>query len=353
MANQTSSGSTFKKFIIALVVLIIVSLALTGIFYYLRYFGPNVTGKQEFLYIHTGASFPEVYQTVREEGIVKDSTSFLWAAHNMKYTDRVKPGKYRLKSGMSNHTLIRMLQLGEQEPVQLAFHSSSKLRLKTQFASYVSKQLEPDSVVLIGLLDSAKFVAHYGFTPENVYTMILPNTYQFYWNTTGINFFKRMHQEYEKFWNAERKQKAAALNLTPIQVSILASIVDAEALHDDEMPTIAGLYLNRLHRGIKLEADPTVIYATGDFTIHRVLNKYLTNNSPYNTYQHTGLPPGPIMMPSINAVNSVLDYKKSDYIYMCAKEDFSGYHNFANNVADHLANAHRFQQALNERGIKK
>jgi UPF0755 protein len=183
--------------------------------------------------------------------------------------------------------------------------------------------------------------------------MFLPNTYQMYWNTTAKSFFERMNKEYEKFWTPERKQKAAELNLTPIQVSILASIVDAEALHDDEMPTIAGLYLNRLKRGIKLEADPTVIYATGDFTIKRVLNRYLSTPSPYNTYRVTGLPPGPIMMPSVAAVKAVLNYKQHNYIYMCAKEDFSGYHNFATNVAEHQANARRFQQALNERGIKR
>ncbi len=162
-----------------------------------------------------------------------------------------------------------------------------------------------------------------------------------------------MYANYEKFWTPERKQKAAAINLTPIEVSVLASIVDAEALHDDEMPAVAGLYLNRLKKGMKLEADPTVIFAENDFTIKRVLTRYLSINSPYNTYLHTGLPPGPIMMPSVAAVNSVLDYQKSDYIYMCAKADFSGYHAFATNVADHLINAHKFQEALNERNIKR
>ena len=142
-------------------------------------------------------------------------------------------------------------------------------------------------------------------------------------------------------------------NLSPVQVSILASIVDAEALHDDEMPTIAGLYLNRLKKGMKLESDPTVIFALHDFTIKRVLKSYLSTDSPYNTYLHTGLPPGPVMMPSVNALDAVLDYRKSDYIYMCAKEDFSGYHNFATNVADHLANAHKYQKALDARHIKK
>src|SRR6202008_1956458 len=161
-----------------------------------------------------------------------------------------------------------------------------------------------------------------------------------------------MYANYEKFWTPERRQKAAAIGLSPIQVSILASIVDAEALHDDEMPTIAGLYLNRLQKGMKLESDPTLIFALQDFTIKRVLNRDKGVNSPYNTYMHTSLPPGPIMMPSVNALNSVLDYKKTDYIYMCAKADFSGYHAFATNVSDHLANAHKYQQALDERNTK-
>lgn len=351
MDNQKpASGGTFKKFVIALVAIVIIALGFTAWFYYLRYFGPNVTDKQEYLYIHSEANYQDVYTTIREEGIVNDTTTFNWAANNMHYINRVKPGKYRLKAGMSNRALINMLASGAQEPVDLKFRG---LRLKTQFAAYISKQIEPDSIAIINLLDSAKFVEKYGFTTENVYTMFMPNTYQLYWNTTAEQFFERMHKEYDKFWTDARKQQAAKLNLTPIQVSILASVVDAEALHDDEMPTIAGLYLNRLKRDIKMEADPTVIFATGDFTIKRVLNKYLNTPSPYNTYRVTGLPPGPIMMPSVNAVKAVLNYKQHNYIYMCAKEDFSGYHNFATNVAEHMANARRFQQALNERGIKR
>jgi UPF0755 protein len=349
--QQNTSGGKTRKFVIALVGIIILALIITGINYYLRYWGPNVTGNQEYLYIHTGDTFEDVYQTIQKEKIVRDTTTFLWSAHNMNYVNgRIKPGKYKLKEGMNNRHFINMLKAGNQAPVSLKFHN---LRLKGQFAKFISTQLEPDSASISRLLDSAAFIEKYGFNTDNVYTMFLPNSYQLYWNTTPEKFFKRMYGEYEKFWTPERKQKAAALNLTPVQVSILASIVDAEASHDDEMPTIAGLYLNRLKKGMKLEADPTVIFATGDFTIKRVLNKYLVNPSPYNTYQHTGLPPGPIMMPSVNAVKAVLDYKQHNYIYMCAKEDFSGYHNFADNMAQHQANAHRFQQALNERGIKR
>ncbi|GAA4309750.1 endolytic transglycosylase MltG [Mucilaginibacter gynuensis] len=348
--QQKPTSGRFKKFIIALVVIFILALGATGLFYYLRFFGPNVTDKQQYLYIRTGATYEDVYQTIREQGIVKDTTTFNWSAINMKYIGRVKPGKYRLQSGMSNRRLINMLASGSQEPVDLTFKN---LRLKEQFAGFVSKKIEPDSLKIISLLDSTQFVAQYGFTPENVYTMFLPDSYQLYWNTSAEKFFDKMRQHYDKFWTAERKAKAATINLSPIQVSILASIVDAEALHDDEMPAIAGLYLNRLRIGRKLQADPTVIFAVGDFTIKRVLNRYLVTNSPYNTYLYTGLPPGPIMMPSVNAVKAVLDYQKSDYIYMCAKEDFSGYHNFAVTEAEHLVNARKFQQALNERNIKR
>lgn len=335
---------------IALVILLFIALAGSLVFYYLRYFGPNVTDKEEYLYIHTGENFDSVYKNIREKGIVKDTTTFSWAAHNMKYVARVKPGKYRLHKGMSNRRLINMLASGTQEPITLSFHN---LRLKEQFAGFVSKKIEPDSASIIHLLDSTDFVQKYGFTTDDVYTVFIPNSYQVYWNTSPEKLFKRMYANYEKFWTPERKQKAAAINLSPIQVSVLASIVDGEALHDDEMPTIAGLYLNRLKKGMKLEADPTVIFAMNDFTIHRVLTRYLSYNSPYNTYLHTGLPPGPIMMPSVNAINAVLDYKPSDYIYMVAKEDFSGYHNFASNVAEHLVNAHKFQKALNDRNIKR
>jgi UPF0755 protein len=350
MTAKKSPSGLFKKFIIALVIIGVILLAFTGVNYYYKYFGPNVTGKQQYLYIHTGATYTDVIKTIQEQDMVKDTVTFNWAANNMNYAHRVKPGRYRLKAGMSNRALINMLASGTQQPVALEFHG---LRQKEQFAGFVAKKIEPDSASIINLLDSASYVAKYGFTTDNVYTMFMPNSYQLYWNTSPDKFFKKMYANYEKFWTPERKQKATALNLTPQEVSVLASIVDAEALHDDEMPAIAGLYLNRLKKGIKLDADPTVIFALNDFTIKRVLNRYLSYNSPYNTYLHAGLPPGPIMMPSVNAVKAVLDPQKNDYLYMCAKADFSGYHAFATNVADHLVNAHKFQQMLNERNIKR
>lgn len=348
--TTTTGGGTFKKFIIALVIIIVIALGGTLAFYYLKFFGPSVTDNEKYLYIRTGEDFNTVYKTIRDKKIVKDTANFLWAAQNMKYPGRVKPGKYRLEEGMTNRSLINMLASGSQEPVTFAFHN---IRLKENFAAFAAKNIEPDSTSIIRLLDSADFVKKYGFTTDNVYVAFMPDSYELYWNTTPEKLFQKMHTHYETFWTSERKNKAAALSLTPIEVSILASIVDAEALKDDEMPTIAGLYLNRLKKGMKLESDPTVIFAMKDFTIRRVLNRYLSVPSPYNTYANKGLPPGPIMMPSVNAVKAVLHYKPSDYIYMCAKEDFSGYHNFANNVAEHLKNARKFQHALNERNIKK
>ena len=348
--KKAANQGSFKKVVLVLGFIVLIALGFIGFTYYERYLAPNVNGNQEYLYIRTGATFDDVYREVADKQLVDDTTTFAWAARAMHYLNRVKPGRYKLIKGMNNRSLINMLAAGRQEPVAVAIKN---LRLKENFAGFIAKKLEPDSATMLHLLDSDQYIAQFGFNRDNVYSMILPNTYQFYWTSTPKKIFSHLYLAYKKFWTDERRTKAAALGLNPIKVSILASIVDAEALHDDEMPTIAGLYLNRLKKGMKLESDPTVIYAIGDFTIHRVLNKELSYDSPYNTYKYAGLPPGPIMMPSLNALNSVLDYRKNNYIYMCAKEDFSGYHNFATTVAQHLANAHRFQQALNERNIKR
>ncbi|MDP2160812.1 MAG: endolytic transglycosylase MltG, partial [Flavobacterium sp.] len=210
-----------------------------------------------------------------------------------------------------------------------------------------------DSASLSSLLNDEEFTAKYGFTPITVKSVFIPNTYQYYWNTSAEDFFERQYREYTKFWNEERLEKAKNIGLTPIQVSILASIVDQETNMVDEMPTVAGVYMNRLKRGQKLEADPTVIFAFGDFTVRRVRgNAMLNNPSLYNTYRHTGLPPGPICIPGPKEIDAVLNYEKHDYIYFCAKDDFSGYHAFAVTYSQHLQNARRFQKALNERNIR-
>jgi len=268
----------------------------------------------------------------------------------MDFPESVKAGRYKLTPGMSNRKLIGNLRAGLQDPVKLRF---ANIRLKENLAGLLGKSFEADSAQFSAILNNEAVAEQYGFTKDNFFAMFIPNTYNIYWNTSPDKVIERLNEEYKKFWTAERKGKAEKQNLTPIEVSILASIVRGEALHNDEMPQIAGLYLNRLKKGMLLQADPTVIFANNDFTIRRVLNKHLTIDNPYNTYRYKGLPPGPITMAPIVAIDAVLNPAQHDYIYMCAKEDFSGYHAFATTVTEHLVNARKFQKALDDRNIKK
>ncbi|PWS33635.1 endolytic transglycosylase MltG [Pedobacter paludis] len=347
---EKKSMSAGKKITLTIAVVVILIAGYFALNLYKVYFAPNVTENQKYLYIKTGSNFDTLIEGLKKKDIVKSISSFTTAAEKMNLSANVKPGRYRLKKGMTNRTLINMIKAGNQEPVKLKFQN---IRKKENFAAYLANNLEADSLSFINVLDSAALIGKYGFNEDNVYAMFIPNTYEMYWNVSPVDFFERMHKEYDKFWNAERKQKAAALNLTPAQVYTLASIVDAEALYDKEMPIIAGLYLNRLNRGTLLQADPTVIFANNDFTVKRVTNKLLQVQSLYNTYKYVGLPPGPIMMPSINAIDAVLNRDKNDYIYMCAKEDFSGFHNFAATKEQHEINAKKYREALNKRNIFK
>lgn len=347
MNNQEPKSKSFKA-IVALAIIVVVIGGYLAIKSYHTYFAANVTEKEKYLYVKTGYVFEDLVTDFRYKEILNDIGTFWVAAEGMNLQGALKPGKYRLKEGMSNRTLINMLKAGNQEPVRLKFQN---LRKKENLAGLISKNLEVDSVSFMRLLDSTAYVTKFGFDKETVYTMFIPNTYEMYWNTSVERFFEKMNAEYLKFWNETRQQKAMALNLTATQVYILASIVDSEALYDKEMPIIAGLYLNRLKRGILLQADPTVIFANGDFGVKRVTSALLAVDSRYNTYKYAGLPPGPIMMPSINAIDAVLNKEDNNYIYMCAKEDFSGYHNFATTVEDHNRNANKYREALNKRKI--
>ena len=340
--------STGKKAVISIAVIIILVAGYFALNLYRIYFAPNVTENQKFLYIKTGQSYDELIFEIKKRDILNSASSFATAAGKMNLQTNLKPGRYRLKKGMTNRTLVNLIKSGNQEPVKLKFQN---IRKKENFAAYLASNLEADSLSFISALDSSALISKYGFNQDNVYTMFIPNTYEMYWNISPVDFLDRMHKEYDKFWTSERKQKAASLNLTPPQVYTLASIVDAEALFDKEMPIIAGLYLNRLNKGILLQADPTVIFANNDFTVKRVTGKLLQVQSPYNTYKYAGLPPGPIMMPSINAIDAVLNRNENNYIYMCAKEDFSGYHNFAETKAEHEINAKKYREALNKKNI--
>ncbi|RZL53041.1 MAG: endolytic transglycosylase MltG, partial [Pedobacter sp.] len=274
--------STGKKAAMIIAVLIVLIGGYFALNLYKVYFAPNVTENQKYLYIKTGSNYDDLITNLKTKDILNSPSSFATAAGKMNLPTSLKPGRYRLKKGMTNRTLVNMIKAGNQEPVKLKFQN---IRKKENFAAYLASNLEADSLGFISVLDSTSLISKYGFNQDNVYAMFIPNTYEMYWNVSPSEFMERMHKEYDKFWTAERKQKAASLNLTPAQVYTLASIVDAEALYDKEMPIIAGLYLNRLNKGILLQADPTVIFANNDFTVKRVTNKLLQVQSLYNTYK--------------------------------------------------------------------
>jgi UPF0755 protein len=319
---------------------------------YDKIYGPNVwleAGQQDtFLYIPTGSDMEDVRNIIIRRGYVEDSSSFTWLAQKKNYPSHVHPGRYRLEEGMSNNELINLLRSGRQEPVSLIFNN---IRSKRELAGVVSEQIEADSSNIVRLLNDKQFLEQFDMNSQTIPAIFIPNTYELYWDTPAKKFIKRMHREYRRFWTKERRQKARNIGMDPVEATTLASIVDEETIHDDEMPDIAGVYINRLKQGMRLQADPTIKYAIGDFTVNRVLKKHLEVDSPYNTYKNAGLPPGPISIPSIAAIRSVLHYSKHDYLYFAAKPDFSGYHNFSTTHRQHIINARKYQRALNRKAI--
>ncbi|HRB40854.1 MAG TPA: endolytic transglycosylase MltG, partial [Bacteroidia bacterium] len=281
--------------------------------------------------------------------ILINAESFKWLAEKMNYTERVIPGRYEITDNMNNRQLLQLLRSGKQVPIKLTFNN---IRTKSDLASRISHQIEADSLQLIGMLNDSVLLKSESLNSENVLCLFIPNTYEMYWNTDAADFFKRMKKEYDNFWTEIRKQKAAKQELTPVQVSILASIVQSETKQNAEKPRVAGVYLNRLRQNWKLEADPTLVFALGDFSIKRVLNEYKTIDSPYNTYKYFGLPPGPICLPDISSIDAVLNAESHQYMYFCAREDMSGFHAFAKDYNTHLLNARRYQAELNRRNIR-
>jgi UPF0755 protein len=236
-----------------------------------------------------------------------------------------------------------------QTPLNVTFNN---VRTKEDLAGKVSKYLVADSLSILNLFSNESLIQKYGFTTETFRTMFIPDTYEFYWTTSAEEFAERMKSEYDKFWNAERRKKAEEINLTPAEITTLASIVQAETAKKEEQNRIAGLYMNRLKNGQLLQADPTVKYAVGDFSLKRILNVHLHIDSPYNTYKNAGLPPGPINFPETTAIDAVLNFERHNYLYMCAKEDFSGYHNFAVTLDEHNRNAAKYRRELDKLNIK-
>jgi UPF0755 protein len=321
-------------------------LLITFVFYgYQIVYTPNILVDREdqVFIVRNGYTYRQVQDDLAKGRFVNDFVSFSFLARLMDYDKEIKPGRYTLRRNMTNIEAIRVLRAGIQEPVNITF---THVRLLSELGDKITKNIGVSSEDFYEALDEFVETNKEGFTKETVIGMFLPNTYEVYFNVSPRALVERMHTEYKKFWNAERLEKANKIGLTPIEVSILASIVQAETVKQDEAPIIAGLYINRLKKEMALQADPTLVFAVGDFTLKRVLNEHKEVDSPYNTYTHTGLPPGPINMPRIAIIDAVLDYTDHTYIYMCAKEDFSGNHNFAATLSEHSKNARKYQTAL-------
>ena len=351
--NGKKKNGKRTKFTILLVlgILLVFTLAF-GYWLYKTVMSPNVQttgGKEVVLYIPTGSDFGQVKSILSEASFLINEKSFNWVAQKKDYPENIHPGRYVVKDGMSNNQLVNMLRGGLQSPVKVTFNN---IRDVDMLAGRIATQIEADSASISNLLHNQDYINQLGFNSQTIPALFLPDTYEFYWNTDAEGFVARMFQEYNKFWTEERKQQAQAKGLTPIQVSTLASIVNKETNMSDEMPRVAGVYINRLKNNWLLQADPTLIFAWDDFSIRRVLDRHKEIESPYNTYKYIGLPPGPICIPSIAAIKAVLNAEEHNYFYFCAKEDFSGYHNFAKTLAEHNRNAVRYQQALNQKGIK-
>lgn len=337
------------KFIIIFFAFALIVAGLRAYQLYSYIFMENVKSEKAFI-IREGTNFDQIINLLEENDIVLNYKAFKWVSKKKNYANLIKPGRYLFKKGMNTNQMVNMLRAGEQAPLNVTFNN---IRFKEELAGKISHYIQADSLSLLMLFDDYAKIESYGFTPETYKAMFIPNTYRFYWTTTANQFADRMKQEYDRFWNSARKEKAEKLGLTPVQVATLASIVQEETAKTDEMERIAGVYINRLRRGMLLQADPTVKYAAGDFTLRRVLNVHLEIDSPYNTYKYAGLPPAPINFPEVTAIDAVLNFEKHDFLYMVAREDFSGYHNFSRTLAEHNRNAAKYHQALNNMKIWK
>lgn len=308
--------------------------------------------KEVYVYVPTGANYTDVKKIL--EPYIKNFDNFEMVASKRSYPENVKSGRFLLKKDMNNIDLVRAMRANV--PVKLAFNNQERLE---NFAGRVGSEIEADSLSLMKAFRDSTFLAQNGFNEENVFSMFIPNTYEVYWNTSAEKFRDKMIKEYHNFWTAERIEQAKKQGLTPVQVSILASIVHKESVKKDERPRIAGVYLNRLRLEMPLQADPTVIYALKlrdnnfDQVIKRVFYNDLVMKSPYNTYINIGLPPGPIAMADITALEAVLNPEKNDYIYFCASVDRFGYHEFASNYADHTKNAKKYSDWIASQGVTR
>lgn len=336
-----------KKAVRILLLLLLIAACIIG----WLFLGPatGFKAKEKYLYIPTNNATKEnVLQLLKKDSLITRLSVFSIVADRVDYWKNIKPGKYKIASGDNIVSIARRLKNGRQEPVNLII---TKLRLKEDLASIIGKRFECDSATFMQFLLNRDTLAAYDLDSNTVMTTVFPETYTYFWNTTPSRIFHKLYAQYKNFWTAERRQQARAHGLTPSTAYILASIVEEETIKNDEKPVIASVYLNRIAKGMKLGADPTVKYALRDFGLKRIYFKYITAAaaSPYNTYTHTGLPPGPICTPSQETLKAVLNAATTDYLFFCARPDFSGYHAFASNEKEHFKNAKAYQEALNRR----
>jgi len=300
------------------------------------------------VFVYPGDNQEAVLKKLIEVGQIKHPGKLEFLLNLFNYKEDVHPGRYDIKPSMSSYKIARNLSSGLQTPVKLTFNN---LRTVQDLAGRLSRQLMIDSVTIINRFQVKAWQDSMKLTSRNYMCIFIPNTYDVYWNTSSEKLLALFQREYDNFWNDSRLEEATKIGLSKYEVSTLASIVEEETNKRDEMPKVAGLYLNRLRIDMPLQADPTVKFAVGDFTLKRILSGHTKISSPYNTYKNIGLPPGPIRLPSITAIDAVLNATQHSYIYMCARYDFSGYHAFATTLAQHNVNAQAYHQALNKRGI--
>lgn len=337
-----------KKILVgSLLAAILLGIAGIAHIYYYFFAQPFQITETTYIYIDRDDDVDSVYHKIIEGGNPKQMHGFESLVRYQGYN--VKTGRYAIKPTDNMRYLHRRLSMGYQTPIKLTVGS---VRTLDRIARNTARQLMVDSCEIANILNDTAYISKLGFTPETLPALFIPNTYEVYWNMSAEDFMQRMLKEHKAFWNEKRLKQAEAIGLTPIEVATLASIVEEETANQAEKPIVAGLYINRLKKGMLLQADPTVKFSLQEFGLKRILFKHLEVDSPYNTYKYAGLPPGPIRVPSYQGLESVLNYTKHNYLYMCAKEDFSGTHNFAVTSAQHAANARKYQQALNRRGIR-
>jgi UPF0755 protein len=329
--------------IIAIIIIILI---------YRNLFGVSISAKDNYkvIYIPTGSTYDQVLDTLESNLIIKNMKVLDWVANKKNYPALIKPGRYVIDRDLSCNGLINLLRSGRQSTVRITFNN---VRTLNQLAGKIGKQIEADSAQIINFLTHDSNFSSDGFKKEDIIALFIPDTYEFYWNTDAKELYVRMLKEYRKFWNEERLSKAKDKNLDPLEVAILASIIDDEVVKPNEKPRIAGVYINRLKKRIPLQACPTIKFALNDFTITRVLKKHLLVDSPYNTYKHNGFPPGPIGCPTITGIDAVLNAERHDYLFFAAKADFSGYHNFSRTLKEHNHYAALYQKELDRRRIFK